>query len=135
MITADVVQFDMFAGLPARAPPVETPAARASDPQSSHEAAAVHTATGKRAAQQARALEAVRAFPERTSAEIASRAGLDRYELARRLPEIRTAGFVENVPDESQPKDATGQFPPLLRKCNVTGKRAMLWRPKIKAAP
>ncbi|MCG5538973.1 hypothetical protein [Halorhodospira sp. 9622] len=73
---------------------VQTPATRKHDPDSSHEAEEVVTASGRRAAQQRQAAEAVRAHPGVTSAELARRSGLDRYMLGRRLPECETAGTV-----------------------------------------
>lgn len=91
---------------------VETPAARATDPTTSHLAAAEHTASGKRGHQQAQAVAAVRAFPGRTSFELALATDLDRYMLARRLPECETGRAVKR----GEPK-----------RCSVTGKLAMTW--------
>lgn len=130
MAALPLVQFDMFAEA-VQAPPVETPAARATDPVSSVEAAEQVTTSGVRFDQQRRALAAVRAFPGRTSHELAEAAGIDRYELARRLPEVRTAGLVFNPIDESLPADPlTGASNPLLKRCSVTGRRALVWLPK-----
>lgn len=120
MAAHPLVQFDFWPGMPAKVPAIETPAARASDPETSHKAAREITAAGVRQAQQQRALAAVRAFPHRTSQEIAEAAHLDRYELARRLPELRTAGLVEN---------------PRTKRCSVTGKTALTWAPKREGAP
>lgn len=66
----------------------ETPASRSSDPKTSHAAEAEHTASGKRAAQQRQAADAVRQWPGRTSSELARLSGMDRHALGRRLPEI-----------------------------------------------
>lgn len=93
---------------------VLTPAARRTDPESSHAAAAHMQRTGKRVAQQDRATAAVRAFPGRTSFELALCTDLDRYMLARRLPECETAGRVRRGP---------------MRACTVTGRLAMEWLP------
>jgi len=93
---------------------VETPAARSRDEISSHLAAAEHTASGKRGHQQAQAVAAVRAFPGRTSFELAMATDLDRYMLARRLPECETGRAVKR----GEPK-----------RCSVTGKLAMTWFP------
>ena len=68
--------------------PVHTPASRSTDPRTSHAAEAEHTASGKRAAQQRQAAEAVRQWPGRTSSELARLSGMDRHALGRRLPEI-----------------------------------------------
>lgn len=120
MAAAPLVQFDFWPGMPARIPLIETPAARATDPDTSHKASAEITASGTRGEQQARALAAVRAFPHRTSQEIAEKAKLDRYELARRLPELRSVGLVTN---------------PRRKTCSVTGKTALTWAPKLEGVP
>ena len=54
----------------------------------------------------------VRAFPGRTSFELALATDLDRYMLARRLPECETGRAVKR----GEPK-----------RCSVTGKLAMTW--------
>ena len=93
---------------------VETPLARASDPITSHIAAAEHTASGNRARQQHQTIAAVRAYPGRTSQELAQLTRLDRYMLARRLPECVTAGAVRRG---------------AISRCSVTGKLALTWYP------
>lgn len=93
---------------------VETPAARRSDPITSHVAAEQITASGARGQQQAQASAAVRAFPGLTSFELAMRTNIDRYTLARRLPECVTAGTVRK-----------GE----ARKCSITGRQALTWWP------
>lgn len=95
---------------------VETPAARRTDPESSHRAAEEITASGKRAAQLALVIAAVRRFPGRTSMELAGLTGLDRYLLARRLPEAVTAGAV-----------AKGA----QRLCLRSDRLALTWNPGI----
>lgn len=100
---------------------IETPAFRRNDPKSSELAAAHVTASGVRAAQQQDAYAAVRAFPGKTSNELARLTGQDRHQLAKRLPECRTAGMVMN------PKDDDGN--PILRACTVSGRVAMIWMP------
>ena len=104
-------QLDLFAQ---RTCAVATPAARRSDPESSHRAAEIHTLSGKRGQQQDQAAAAVRQFPGRTSFELANATGLDRYMLARRLPECEVAGRVRR-----------GQ----QRHCAVTGRLATVWLP------
>lgn len=91
---------------------VQTPIARASDPLSSHLAAEHVTKTGTRSDQQNKAAEAVKQFPGLTSFELAMRTGIDRYTLARRLPECETAGRVRK-----------GE----IRACRVTGRKAHVW--------
>lgn len=105
-------QLDLFAQPRPRA--VATPAARRTDPESSHQAAEIHTLSGKRAHQQDQAAAAVRKFPGRTSFELATCTDLDRYMLARRLPECETAGRVRRGAQ---------------RACSVTGRLAMEWLP------
>lgn len=102
---------DLFAMPPRR---VETPIARKSDPVSSHLAAAEITASGTRAHQQAQTIAAVRAYPGRTSQELAELTQIDRYTLARRLPECVTAGAVRKGEQ---------------RACSVTGRLALTWWP------
>jgi hypothetical protein len=83
-----------------RVPTVETPAARATDPETSHIAAEQITASGKRASHQREILDLLRRCDGRTSAELAALAQreglahLTRHEVARRLPELATAGAV-----------------------------------------
>lgn len=92
--------------------PVETPIARKTDPASSHLAAAEITSSGARAHQQAQTIAAVRAFPGLTSQELSDLTGLERYMLARRLPEAVTAGAVRKGEQ---------------RTCSVTGRLALTW--------
>lgn len=97
-----------------RPPPrPRTRIARAVDPRTSHEAAAEVTRSGRRDRQAAQCLDAVRTWPGRTSMELARLARLDRYVVARRLPELRDAGYVVSE---------------AARKCEVTGRSAMTWR-------
>ena len=93
---------------------IQTPAARASDPRSSHEAAEAITLSGARRKQQGMATAAVASYPGHTSLELAGYSGMDRYVLARRLPECETAGTVRR-----------GQ----MRCCKVSGRLAMTWWP------
>lgn len=130
MAALPLVQFDMFHRAEP-APPVATPAARASDPVTSHEAAEAITESGVRYGQQQRALAAVRCFPGRTSFELALATGIDRYELAKRLPEVRTTGLIFNPEDDGAPADpVTGKRPPFKRPCHVTGRNAIVWVPR-----
>ncbi len=98
----------------------DAPIARRSDPASSHAAAVHMRRSGKRLAQQDHAAAAVRAFPDHTSFELAMLTRLDRYMLARRLPEIAREGRVDRAP---------------MRHCTVTGRLAMTWRPAAGSAP
>jgi len=87
--------------------------ARHSDPSSSHEAVAA-MAPGILNHQQSRAAAAVRANPGRTSSELATECGLDRYELARRLPECDREGRVRRGP---------------IRKDSYTNRSGVTWWP------
>jgi len=95
----------------------DSPIARSTDPRTSHEAAA---SLGKRADQQRYVLDCVKRTPFRTSAELARDATFSkpqefqhyRYLFARRLPELRDAGYLMN-----------GR----VRPCTVTGKSALTW--------
>lgn len=91
---------------------VATPAARNSDPVTSHLAAEEITASGVRFSQQRQVAHAVRRHPGHTSQELAELTGLDRYMLARRLPECETAGRVRKGP---------------MRNCSITGRKAHVW--------
>lgn len=110
---------DLFAANVVPMRRVETPAARKTDPVTSHLAAEYHTRSGDRARQQAQTAEAVRLHPGHTSQELAQLTGLDRYMLARRLPECVTAGRVT--------KGST-------QRCSVTGRLALTWWPVVERA-
>ncbi|WDS36215.1 winged helix-turn-helix domain-containing protein [Pseudoxanthomonas sp.] len=88
--------------------------ARSTDPETSFEAAEHMVKSGKAAQQQATTVSAVTANPGMTSHELARHCVLDRYQLARRLPEVESAGRV--IRGEA-------------RKCLVTGHRAATWWP------
>jgi len=68
--------------------------ARATDPATSHAAAEHVTRTGKAASQRAVVLAAVTEHPGLTSFELAAHCRLDRFQIARRLPEIERLGTV-----------------------------------------
>lgn len=72
----------------------DLPRSRSDDPESSHDAADAVRRSGALAAQQKAVLEAVKQWPGLTSLELAARLKLDRYQVARRLPEIETAGRI-----------------------------------------
>jgi len=98
-----------------RVPSVETPAARNSDPHTSHEAADNVTDSGQRSRNQRAVLELVKKHPGKTSAELGKELSmLDRTEIARRLPELRTANLVCNGKS---------------RVCMANGTVAMTWWP------
>lgn len=94
--------------------PNAEPLAAAADPSTSHEAAAKLTKSGARDSQKVAVLTALeRARGAMTSFELAESSGLDRYVVARRLPDLGRDGFVE----KSDP-----------RECRITGNRAVTWK-------
>ncbi len=93
---------------------VETPAARHTDPETSHIAAEEVTASGLRGHQQRQVAEAVRQWPGSTSAELAQYMCAERVMPARRLPELELAGSVER----GEP-----------RRCTVKGRLSLTWWP------
>lgn len=72
--------------------------ARSTDPSTSDEAARHVVDSGLQADQQAVALAAVKLASGLTSNELAQRTNLDRYMLARRLPELAEEGLVWRGP-------------------------------------
>lgn len=105
----------LFDYLPPLAPPIEARAAHA-DPATSHEAADRMTRSGRAAANAAAVLALVRANPGLTSRELselpACPAGIDRWECARRLPDLERHGRVRKGP---------------ARACRSSGTRAVTW--------
>ncbi len=114
----DEDQYPLFGrrlGPPARRlHPDRAPLAAAADPISSHLAAAELTSSGRRASQKAEIVAWLRT-QERplTSMEITHAADLDRYMVARRLPDLERDGFVERGP---------------MRVCTASGRPAITWR-------
>ena len=88
--------------------------ARASDPSTSHAAAAEVTASGVAAAQRAKVLAVVVAQPGLCSDEIAQAAGLQRHASGRRCPELERLGLVR--------KGAA-------RPSRITGRSCVTWWP------
>lgn len=94
-------------------PFTDTPRARKSDPETSHLAAEEIKRSGALGAQQARVLEAVRTYPGKTAVELAKLAGLDRYLVSRRLPELVPLWVRRGPP----------------RDCTVNGRPQSTWFP------
>ena len=86
--------------------------ARKSDPDTSHEAARRFEQSGKAEIQRKKVFRGVVDFPGRTSAELSPLVGLDRYAVARRLPELEKSGSVR----KGQP-----------RICSAHGTAAVTW--------
>jgi len=74
-------------------PGFEPAKARRLDPESSKRAARYVERTGIVVSQREQVLEALRRFPGRCTKEIARMAGLDRYMVARRMPELEQMGL------------------------------------------
>lgn len=88
--------------------------ARAHDPLPSHLAADYVERSGLAGAQQQMAAALVRKHPGLTSRELAEHGPLDRYDLARRLPECGRARWVRR----GEP-----------RRCRQSGRLAATWWP------
>ena len=88
------------------------PIARNTDPISSHMAAQALTLSGARGRQQRIALRAVIEHPGMTSRELAALCSLDRYQMARRLPELEEAELVAKGP---------------VRQCQAGGRPSVVW--------
>mgnify|MGYP001201477111 FL=1 len=85
---------------------------RRTDPVTSHEAATELVDSGGAAKQRTKTLNALRTLGPCTSAELAQSAHMDRYVIARRLPDLARIGLASR-----------GQ----RRKCRVTGRTAIVW--------
>ena len=90
-----------------------SPRARNTDPASSHEAAN-RQRRGRANSDGMIVLACVRTMPGATSAELAMFYGLDRYMVARRLPDMEERGLVHR-----------GE----IRKCKAHGTNAVTWWP------
>lgn len=95
------------------------PLARTKDPRSSHEAGRKLTESGQRSTGKALVLQSLRLLVGEngvplTSAELAEKAGLDRYMVARRLPDLRRDGWAQKCEE---------------RICTVSRYLALTWRP------
>lgn len=91
--------------------------ARRTDLSTSHEAAAEHVRSGRNFKQQTLVLAALKRTSNVTSRELAAAWNLDRYIVARRLPELRAAKLAVVGPK---------------RKCDVSHRQAVTWRVKAR---
>ena len=80
---------------------------RRTDPVSSHEAAAEHVQSGRNAAQKTVVLDGLSAYSNVTSDELARLLRVDRYMVARRLPELESEGLV--MRSGSRPSEISGR--------------------------
>ena len=95
------------------------PRVRNTDPSSSSHAAAKIERSGIAKSQAQAVLAGYARFPLSTTAELARATGIDRAIIARRSPELATAGFLiryEPSPD--------------MKPCEVTGIRCVRWAPR-----
>lgn len=90
------------------------PIAAAADPHTSHQAARQLERSGQLGRSMRATLLALAAWPgpPPTSHELAGRDVAKRYEMARRLADLREKGLVANGPS---------------RACAITGKQAVTW--------
>ena len=92
----------------------DTPRSRRSDPETSHQAADAIRRSGALGRQQRLVLEAVKANPGKTAVELARIAGLDRYAVSRRLPELQPVHVRRGPP----------------RDCSINGRPQSTWWPR-----
>lgn len=90
---------------------------RRTDPSSSHDAAAHVAKRGIARRQCETVLAALKTRPGLTSNELAEDAGLDRYVVARRLPELKKRGQVQQKID-------------CKRRDRITNRLATTWSAK-----
>jgi DNA-binding MarR family transcriptional regulator len=90
------------------------PLFRRQDPDSSRQAADLMKDSGQLDGQRAQVREALINHPGSTSAELARKTGLDRYVIARRLPDLEHDGLAFRGP---------------IRTCLARGTNAMTWFP------
>ena len=88
--------------IPERVRRIQTPAARRSDPDTSHEAAEHVTRSGARQRHIEIVIAAVRAHPGLTSLELADVCGLERHEVARRTADAEASGAIRKGPVKRQ---------------------------------
>ena len=95
-------------------PNIQTPAARSTDPWTSHDAAEHVTKTGKRTRQQQQVLDLIREHPNCSSEELAGFGVLGYSQIARRISELVTGGFID----------------PCSARVNSRGRPVLTWRVK-----
>ena len=76
----------------------DRPAYRKTDPVTSRIASDRVTRSGTRQTQANAVLDAVRRFPGSTAVELSKAAGIERYAVSRRLPELERNGFIVRGP-------------------------------------
>jgi hypothetical protein len=91
----------------------DLPRARATDPETSHQAAEEVRRSGRLTKQQGAVLDAVQKYPGSTAVELSRWAGLDRHAVSRRLPEIQPVHVRRGAP----------------RECTINGRPQSTWYP------
>ena len=91
---------------------MELPMSRSTDPASSYDAAEQLIQSGRHNDQLRIVLDTVRSWPGQTSRELAQHCELDRYQIARRLPELEQMGLVRKG---------------VVRACSAGGRQAATW--------
>lgn len=91
----------------------DRPLAHRADPLSSYQAGDTALRSGRISGQMRFTFDALKVYPDSTSAELAKFAMLDRYNVARRLPALARRGLVERGP---------------IRMCSVCGCLCVTWR-------
>lgn len=91
---------------------LDAPASRLTDPISSEEAAKQHLMDKRMETQCLKVLDLVLRYPGKTSLELADISGMDRYIVARRLPQLEHGGMVRK-----------GE----IRQCTVGHRNAVTW--------
>ena len=87
-------------------------ASRREDPISSHLAEKEINQSGSRKSQQIIIYELVKQYPGSTSRELTQWCELDRYQIARRLADLKNMGLVEQGP---------------IRNCRIGGRPSVIW--------
>ena len=85
---------------------------RRTDPLSSKQAEKEINGNGLRNRQQQQVFQAVKKHPQHTSKELCAITGVDRYVVARRLPELEELWDVKRGP---------------MRKCGIGNRMALTW--------
>lgn len=96
----------------------QPPAARNTDPFTSHLSSAEITNSGQRTSQSILVSQLVADAPGKTSQELAHMSNNDRHMIARRLPDAERFGWVMRGP---------------AKTCSITNKKALTWFPTSKA--
>jgi hypothetical protein len=98
---------------------LQHPIARTTDPRPSHLAAKALNISGRHCRQLVETLVLLCLHPRKTSLELSRCGTLDRYQIARRLPELEEAGLIVRMAP---------------RRCTVGDRLATVWKPLAEAS-